>query len=237
VRFVNAALCRALLERAADAAHVRGALPIVAARGAACLLVFESALLASAALELDGSLALDGAVLALRRPQGWRAADAPSALQPLKVHLDRVGDGAGPPGSAAETRAPPPPPPPPQLAAPAAPAAKPRAATLPTAAAIAAAAAKAKAAALVRAPAAAKPAKKKSAAGGASAGAAAALDATAALKPEAVARVARVRAALKRDALDCLELLCSREKGGMMHVACVEGRARARAPATWDPTR
>ncbi len=180
-RFVNSALCRAL--RTAETPHILGALPISAAESA-CLLVFVSARIATAALELDGTLELDGEPLVLRRPQGWKPSVDADVLQPLKVYHEPERDAAPAPHASPSVKR-----------------------------ANLSAGAKAANAILARAPAAAKAAKKKSQSVGAAAQSVEKLDA------EATARIARVRGALKRDALDCLEILCSREKGGTMHVA------------------
>ena len=181
-RFVNSALCRAL--RTAEAQHILGALPICAAAQTACMLIFVSARIATAALELDGTLELEGEVLVLRRPQGWKPSVDAVVLQPLKVYLEPERDLAPPQHSSPSIKR-----------------------------ANLSAGAKAANAILARAPAAAKAVKKKSQSVGASAPSVEKLDA------EATARIVRVRTALKRDALDCLEILCSREKGGTMHVA------------------
>lgn len=208
---VNAGLCRAL-GSVDGTSHIRGALPL-ATSATSCLLVSDSAQLARAALALDDALLFNNSRLTLRRPQGWRDDDFPNPLPLLRVTVVReeagVEIGAVPVTPAAPTRRPPPAPQQSAFIG---------QSTFQT-----------------RAPAGVKAAKKKKSGGvstggskgvGGGGGGDVALAASAgadpmmmALTPWACARIVRVRSHLKRGDLECLEQLCSREKGGMMHVS------------------
>jgi hypothetical protein len=209
---VNAGLCRAL-GSIDGTCHIRGALPLVSS-ATACLLVFESAQVARAALSLDDALVFNDSRLTLRRPQGWKDKDDSNPLPPLRVTVFREEIGMD---IAAVT-----------AAAAAAAAAKEARRKTPAAmkpATIAQFAQIFPNRAHAGAPASVKAAKKKKAknvggggGGGADGDGEDCTDSSVVLSPEARARVTRVRAQLKRGDLEALDQLCAREKGGMMQV-------------------
>ena len=96
---VNAAFSRAFR----PGAFVVAAHPLPG--GKAAILVFTSAVLATAALQLDDALLCDGARLALRRPQGWWPSPDDELVAPLELHVVREEEGAElPPPHVVEAR-------------------------------------------------------------------------------------------------------------------------------------
>ena len=243
IKHVNMGLCRALgsTPAAEDSeegmSYIRGALPLVTSV-TACLLVFDSPQLARAALALDDSLLFGESRLTLKRPQGWRDDDFPNPLPPLRVTVVREEAGSGidthsttATASATSTTtttiaavprrsAPAPSPLPSQSVSqgsgrstqvPSQPVSQGPFSFESGAPAGLKAVKKKKAVALI-------PATGSKSDGGSVGGGGVADPMMTALTPIERARVSRVRSQLKRGDLECLEQLCSRDKGGMMHV-------------------